>query len=71
MVPFFVYAYCTISALAFVVEIGFNPTEYRVNEQERRVIFEIENRNPDRSGPYAIQFNTVTGSATESTNGGM
>ena len=52
------------------VEFGFNPTQYRVNEQERQVTFEIENRNPDRSGEYSVQFTTVPGSAVESTNGG-
>lgn len=52
------------------VQIGFNPTEYRVNEQERLVTFEVENRNPERGGEYMVQFITMQGSAVESTNGG-
>ena len=53
------------------VEIGFNPAQYRVNERERLVTFEVENRNPDRAGEYMVQFTTVQGTATESTNGGQ
>ena len=53
------------------VEIGFNPAQYRVNERERLVTFEVENRNPERGGEYTVQFVTVPGSAVESTNGGQ
>lgn len=57
--------YCVL----FTVEIGFNPTQYQINEQDRRVVFQIENRNPNRSGVYTVEFNTIPGTAVEFTGG--
>lgn len=33
-------------------------------------MFGVENRNPERDGVYTVQFNTVQGSAIQSTSGG-
>ena len=46
-----------------VVNIGFEPILYAVNENSRVVEFVIQNRNPNLQKDVAITFNTIDGSA--------
>lgn len=57
--------------LFLLVEIGFNPVRYQVNEDAPMITFVVENRNPDRETEYQVQFTTIDGSAIQATNGGF
>ena len=46
-----------------VVEIGFNPTFYSVDEDATFIVFELENRNPEMEREVAVQFSTIDGTA--------
>ena len=46
-----------------VVNIGFEPILYTVNENSRVVEFVIQNRNPNLQKDVTITFNTIDGSA--------
>ena len=46
-----------------VVEIGFNPTVYSVNEDSMFVVLNVENRNPAMERDVHVQIATIIGTA--------
>ena len=50
---------------SIVVEIGFSPSVYTVNEDGVFVVIIVENRNPDIERTVVVQVNTVPGTADE------
>ena len=50
--------------VCIVVEIGFNPISYMVNENDGSVILFVENRNPEIETEVTVLFNTTDGTAT-------
>lgn len=46
-----------------VVNIGFAPSIYSVNEHTGSVIFFIQNQNPDIEREVVIEFMTIDGTA--------
>ena len=47
-----------------VVEIGFSPITYMVNENDGIVILFVENRNPEIETEVTVLFDTTDGTAT-------
>ena len=46
-----------------VVEIGFNPTVYSVNEDSVFVVLNVENRNPNMERDVHVHISTIVGTA--------
>ena len=46
-----------------VVEIGFNPTVYSVNEDSVFVVLNVENRNPNMERDVHVDIATIVGTA--------
>ena len=50
--------------VCIVVEIGFNPIHYTVDENDGSVILYVENRNPEIETEVTVLFDTTDGTAT-------
>ena len=50
--------------VCIVVEIGFNPIHYTMDESDGIVILYVENRNPEIETEVTVLFNTTDGTAT-------
>ena len=49
--------------VCIVVEIGFNPIQYTVDESDGIVILYVENRNPEIETEVTVLFDTTDGTA--------
>ena len=50
--------------VCIVVEIGFSPISYTVDESDGSVILFVENRNPEIETEVTVLFDTTDGTAT-------
>ena len=50
--------------VCIVVEVGFNPIHYTVDESDGIVILYVENRNPEIETEVTVLFDTTDGTAT-------
>ena len=50
--------------VCIVVEIGFNPIHYTVDESDGSVILYVENKNPEIETEVTVLFDTTDGTAT-------
>ena len=57
----YIIHYCIV---CIVVEIGFNPIHYTVDENDGIVILYVENRNPEIETEVIVLFDTTDGTAT-------
>ena len=62
-VPVLTHSYAQYSACHTVVEIGFTPNNYLVQEGETAVLF-IENRHPDMETEVTVRVEFTGGTAT-------